>query len=99
MEATATGRPAVLTGELQISLGVILHVRDKEVFAALRRHVGGERGDLPIEEWEAKKSYVGIGFAVFSAHLASDGTEFWIMTKQDRSATTVLLPKEARIVM
>jgi len=99
MEATATGMQKFMMGDLQVSLGVIARLSPDEVFGALRRHARGERGYLPAEEWEAKKSSLGHGFADFSAYLANDGTEFWIMTKGDRSATTVLLPRETRMMM
>ena len=99
MEATERGTGGVLRGDLEISLGVIMRLSPDEVFAALGRHVRGDRGDLPEEDWEEKKLSLAGGFELFSAYLANDGTEFWIMTKEDQSLTTVLLPKESRTMM
>ncbi len=99
MEATETGTRKFVMGDLEISLGVIVQLPSKEVFAALRRHVRGDRGDLSMTEWEEKKSSLAEDCGLFSAYRANDGTEFWIMTKEDRSATTILLPNETRTMM
>lgn len=61
--------------------------------ALLRRHVGGDWGD--VGEFDAGQNEVALvrGERVLSAY-EHPGGRVWIITEADRSATTLLLPDE-----
>lgn len=61
--------------------------------AYLRRHMGGDWGDLCEEDKLANETAVSSGTRVFSAYETPLG-KLWIITEADRSATTFLLPSE-----
>ena len=65
-----------------------------DVMAALRRHHGGDWGDLcPEDQAENERGLVQAG-RLFSVYRASTGVKFYIITEHDRSVTTVLLPDD-----
>lgn len=51
-------------------------------------------GALPDEDKRSNDRALQGGGRLFSAYLSSKEIKFWIITEQDRSATTVLLPEE-----
>lgn len=65
----------------------------------LRRHCGGDWGELCAEDCEANDDAVTQGGRILSAYrinaLAPEKAGMvWIITEADRSVTTVLLPEE-----
>ncbi len=62
----------------------------------MRRHAGGDWGDVPEADKRMNDAAVKIGARIISAYvLMGDGSErIWIVTEGDRSATSVLLPSE-----
>lgn len=60
----------------------------------LHRHVVGDWGDLDEEDKQENELSVEKGFRILSAYHLSNGTKIWIITEADRSATTILLPRE-----
>lgn len=60
----------------------------------LARHVSGDWGDLDEEDKKENDFSVQNGFRILSAYKLNNGTKIWIITEADRSATTVLLPKD-----
>jgi hypothetical protein len=60
----------------------------------LRRHVGGDWGDLGAEDWKANDEAVTSGGRLLSAYVVGAGEQLWIITEADRSSTTILLPEE-----
>jgi hypothetical protein len=63
------------------------------VLTALHRHASGDWGDLCPEDMQANSDALQHGGRLFSAY-GSGLHRFWIITKCDRSVTTVLLPKD-----
>ena len=63
------------------------------VQAALRRHAGGDWGNLDSEDVEENELSLREGFRLLSAYRDGD-TMFWVITAADRSVTTVLLPED-----
>ena len=63
------------------------------VQAALRRHAGGDWGNLDSEDVEENELSLREGFRLLSAYRDGD-TKFWVITEADRSVTTVLLPED-----
>ena len=78
----------VITRSAQESLNTF------DVLIALRRHAAGDWGEVcPADKAENDLS-LREGFRLLSAYTDRNGTKFWIITEADRSATTVLLPKD-----
>lgn len=83
-------------GELGITKGVAEQVPWKDVEHALQRHVQGDWGDT-CEEDAAQNDWILTNNAkrrLFSVFSTSGDQTLWIITKADRSATTVTLPEE-----
>ena len=60
----------------------------------LRRHVGGDWGDLGEDDRRENEFSVGNGFRILSAYTTAKGEKLWVITEADRSSTCVLLPEE-----
>lgn len=61
----------------------------------IRRHNGGDDGDLCDEDREANKLAIDDGSRILSAYsLPKTGEKIWIITEADRSSTCCLLPSE-----
>jgi len=60
----------------------------------LARHEIGDWGSLPPEDVEENEFSLKQGLRLFSAYNLTDGTRIWLITEADRSATTILLPRE-----
>ena len=65
-----------------------------EIFAALGRHHHCDWGDVCPSDWKRNDYALRHGLRLFSSYQAENGATFWIITEADRSATTVLLPKD-----
>lgn len=66
----------------------------EDVKLALDRHVRGDWGDLYETDWKQNEISLEYNLRLFSRYKDRSGTCFWIITEADRSATTVLLPKD-----
>jgi hypothetical protein len=66
----------------------------EDVTDALRRHFAGDWGDVCEEDRRANELALAFGQRLLSSYRDRNGNRFWIVTEQDRSATTVLLPDE-----
>lgn len=70
------------------------------IFAAIERHLNGDWGDVCDSDKRANDRALKDGSRLLSAyHTPALGdkkreTKFWIITEADRSATTVLLPRD-----
>jgi uncharacterized phage-associated protein len=60
----------------------------------LRRHQSGDWGCLSDEDKRENEFSVDKQLRIFSAYRLKDSTKIWIITEADKSATTILLPKE-----
>ena len=69
-----------------------LHADD--VAAALRRHAGGDWGEVGPEDAAENELSLKQGFRLLSAYTDRKGVKFWIITEADRSYSTVLLPED-----
>lgn len=74
--------------------GALAAIPNDELQAALRRHHTGDWGDLDEHDRQENERSLREGFRLFSVYRTKDGVKFYIVTEQDRSATTVLLPDE-----
>ncbi len=60
----------------------------------LARHQRGDWGTVNPEDATENEVSVARGFRVLSTYELKDGTQIWVLTEADRSATTILLPDE-----
>jgi hypothetical protein len=60
----------------------------------LARHSTHDWGDVGDEDKKQNDASVENGFRLLSAYKLRNGTDIWVITEADRSATTVLLPEE-----
>lgn len=81
-------------GKLFITPGAIRELTPKDVFKGLARHVQGDWGEVGEEDWQENDLSLREGFRLLSSYRGSNDQRFWVITEQDRSVTTVLLPEE-----
>jgi hypothetical protein len=81
-------------GQTVITRGALATLDPAAIPLALGRHIRGDWGDVPPEDWNENNLSVREGFRVLSSYTDKNGTRFWIITEADRSSTTVLLPEE-----
>ncbi|UXL05864.1 plasmid related protein [Achromobacter xylosoxidans] len=62
-------------------------------FQMLSRHRSGDWGDVPMEDALANEAAAIHGNRVISSYEVA-GERLWVITEANRSATTLLLPKE-----
>jgi hypothetical protein len=60
----------------------------------LERHESGDWGEVSEEDKKENDLSVEEGFRILSAYSLEDGTKIWILTENDRSVTTLLLPDD-----
>lgn len=60
----------------------------------LSRHLRGDWGDLDREDKTENQLSLKHGFRLLSSYQVTDTEKLWIITEADRSATTLLLPRE-----
>ncbi len=59
----------------------------------IHRHASGDWGEIPPEDARENERSLKYGWRVMSSYPVGDET-IWVLTKADRSATTLLLPGE-----
>ena len=62
--------------------------------ALLRRHARGDWGELCRADWEANEQALFSNGRLLSVFYDRTGQKFYIITENDRSITTVLLPED-----
>ncbi len=60
----------------------------------LDRHVRGDWGEVPEADKRENEYSLQYGFRIHSAYTTTAGDRIWVITEEDRSATTLLLPEE-----
>ena len=94
MVDTPANKPLFPLGQLLITPNAAKQVEEREVQAAIRRHAGGDWGEVGTEDWQENDHSMKNGYRILSAYVAQNQTKFWIITEADRSCTTVLLPED-----
>jgi len=80
-------------GRLLITRGAAPVLSTDQVLTALRRHLGGDWGDVCEMDWKANEEALQLGGRLLSVYQAG-ATRFQVITAADRSSTTILLPEE-----
>jgi hypothetical protein len=83
-----------MLGRLYATRGLIAAVEEEEFRSALVRHALCDWGEVCDEDKAANDRALLDGARLLSVFHSRDWIRFWIITEADRSATTVLLPKE-----
>jgi len=60
----------------------------------LERHLSGDWGDLCHEDRAENELSLKEGFRLLSCYTLTSSERIWLITEEDRSATTFLLPSE-----
>ena len=66
----------------------------QEIAAAVRRHAGGDWGEVDEHDRRENELSLRQGLRLLSAYSGRCGKRFWVITEADRSATTILLPED-----
>ena len=66
----------------------------EEAAPYLRRHSGGDWGELDERDRTENELSLSHGFRLLSAYKLRSGVRIWIITEADSSSTTILLPEE-----
>lgn len=72
--------------------GALSALEDNEAFNLMARHQTGDWGKC--SDPEVNDEALKIGARILSVYDTNNGTEVWVLTEADRSATTVLLPSD-----
>jgi hypothetical protein len=81
-------------GRIVATPNALNQIPNPEILNALSRHVRGDWGTLDKQDWNANEQALMHGGRLFSIYVSSQNIKFWIITENDRSATTVLLPED-----
>lgn len=81
-------------GDVVATPGVLRTVPFAEREAALARHARGDWGDIPPEDRAENEEALREGYRLFSAYRTAAGEKLCVITEDDRSVTTLLLPDE-----
>ena len=96
--SAAIRRPSPLfrLGRLFVTPGALAALAEAEQSPEefLRRHQSGDWGDLCAEDRQENQFSLAHHFRLLSAYRTQAGEKLWLLTEADRSATTILLPRE-----
>jgi hypothetical protein len=98
MTATLSpSRPALFPlGRFVATPGALTALYEAKTLPAhlLDRHAAGDWGDVDGEDAAENRLSIAHGFRILSSYELTTGETIWIITEADRSATTLLLPRE-----
>ena len=81
-------------GELVVTGNAANTLKAADVLSALIRHQIGDWGELDKSDRYANEKALVRGGRLFSAYTTQDDIRFWIISENNREATTVLLPQD-----
>ncbi|HEY6185786.1 MAG TPA: hypothetical protein VIW67_26325 [Terriglobales bacterium] len=81
-------------GRIVATPNALNSITQADILSAIQRHQAGDWGDLNEDDRRENDFSLEKGFRILSAYHAQNGTNFWLITEADRSATTVLLPED-----
>ena len=90
-------KPLFSLGQVVATPGAIDAAKEADISldVLIRRHNGGDDGDLSDEDREANKLALKDGSRIFSAYvLPKTGERIWVITEADRSSTCCLTPED-----
>lgn len=81
-------------GSVVTTPNALRSLTQEDIVTGIVRHQSGDWGDIGKEDQQINNRALIEGRQVLSAYHALNGIKFWIITKADRSITTILLPKD-----
>src|SRR5882724_12035185 len=83
-------------GETFITPGAqeALDIAGETAIQFLRRHMSADWGEVSEDDAQENELSLREGFRLLSAYRTVKGQTVWIITEEDRSASTILLPSE-----
>jgi hypothetical protein len=81
-------------GETVITRAALDVLHPEDVKLCLDRHANGDWGELDVHDWKENEVALVQGLRLFSVYHDRTHIKFYIISEQDRSATTVLLPED-----
>ena len=97
-EAEAVQRHAQLfpLGQIVATPGALeaLEASHQSPAEFLTRHARGDWGELSADDIAENEFSLKNGFRLLSSYLTATGQKLWVITEEDRSLTTLLLPDE-----
>ena len=81
-------------GKIVSTPNALSQLTQDDILIGLKRHQGGDWGDLTEDDRQANERALIEGTRLFSVYHSVGGTKFWLITEADRSVTTVLLPED-----
>ena len=87
-------KPLFPLGQVVITPNAASQLGESDIQPALRRHAGGDWGNVCKEDWQENDIALNEGYRLLSVFAAQDQRKFWIITEADRSVTTVLMPED-----
>lgn len=81
-------------GRIVATSNAIARLDNASILAGIRRHAGGDWGELDAHDRAANEAALRGGARLLSVYHDRRGTKFYIITEWDRSLTTVLLPED-----
>ena len=88
------GTPSFDLGRIVMTANAMSQLDTDAVNEGLRRHAGGDWGDLCDDDRDANDRALYDGTRLLSCYQSTAGVKYWIITEADRSATTILLPED-----
>ena len=91
---SASAEPKFPLGRLVATPAALEALTFDDITTALARHHRGDWGDVGKEDHAENELSLQQDFRLFSVYHGANGTKFYIITENDRSITTVLLPSD-----
>jgi hypothetical protein len=82
------------TSQIVTTANALNHLTYDEILSGLLRHVTGDWGDLGEEDRKENDLSLKKGHRLLSVYHVRNCIKFWIITKANRSKTTVMLPED-----
>ena len=87
-------KPPFPLGRIVMTANARDQLPSEDILTALERHTLGDWGNVCDEDRQENELALIQRGQLFSAYEDRTGKTFWIITEADRSATTILLPKD-----
>lgn len=90
-----------MSNKAKFPMGQVVATRDAlasltpiDILSALLRHQTGDWGDVDEHDRQQNEFALQNGLRLLSVYHSEKGVKFYIITEEDRSITTVLLPED-----
>ena len=95
-EVVQNGAQLFLLGQIVATQGAleVLEASHQSPSEFLARHAKGDWGELSADDIAENEFSLKNGFRLLSSYLTASGQKLWVITEEDRSSTTLLLPDE-----